>query len=70
MSAIKYFLLFSLVSNNLTNYGRRHFKLFTNCHVSWEQKIFSYTKGWVKTKLEQMKIFQCNEQKKFNRTKI
>ena len=23
-----------LVSNNLSNYGRRHFKQFTNCHVS------------------------------------
>ena len=29
-------LLVSLVSNNLSNYGRRHFKLFTNCHVSWD----------------------------------
>ena len=29
-------LLFSLVSNNLKNYGRRHFKLFTYCHVSWD----------------------------------
>ena len=36
MTAMKYFLLFSLVSNNLTDYGRRHFKLFTNCHVSWD----------------------------------
>ena len=26
----------SLVSDNLTSYGRRHFKLFTNCHVSWD----------------------------------
>ena len=26
-------LLVPLVSNNFTNYGRRHFKLFTNCHV-------------------------------------
>ena len=31
-----YFLLFSFVSKNLTNYGRRHLKLFTNCHVSWK----------------------------------
>ena len=29
-------LLVSLASNNLSNYGRRHFKLFTNCHVSWD----------------------------------
>ena len=34
MDAIKYLLLFSLVTNNLTYYGRRHFKLFTNFHVS------------------------------------
>ena len=26
-------LLVSLVS---TNYGRRHFKIFSNCHVSWD----------------------------------
>ena len=25
-----------MVLNNLTNYGRRHSKLFTNCHVSWD----------------------------------
>ena len=31
-----YVLLFSFVSKNLTNYGRRHLKLFTNCHVSWD----------------------------------
>jgi len=29
-------LLSFLVSNNLTNHGRRHFKLFTKCHVSWD----------------------------------
>ena len=29
-------LLVSLVSNNLSNYGRRHFKLFTNCLVLWD----------------------------------
>ena len=29
-------LLVSLVSNNLSNYERRHFKLFTNCHVLWD----------------------------------
>ena len=32
----KYFLLFSLVSNKIKNYWRRHFKIFTNCHVSWD----------------------------------
>ena len=36
MTPIQYFLLFSFVSNNLTNYERRHFKPFTNCHVSWD----------------------------------
>ena len=25
-----------MVLKNLTNYGRRHLKLFTNCHVSWD----------------------------------
>jgi len=25
-----------LVSNNLTNHGRRHSKLFTNCHGPWD----------------------------------
>ena len=34
--AYNIFSLFSLISNNLTNYGRRHFKLFTNWHVSWD----------------------------------
>ena len=36
MTAMFYFSLFSFVSQNLTNYGRRHLKLFTNCHVSWD----------------------------------
>ena len=35
-SAIYCLVLFSLVSNNLTNYGRRHFKIFSNCHDSWD----------------------------------
>ena len=25
-----------MVSNNLKNYGRRHFKIFSYCHVSWD----------------------------------
>jgi len=33
---IRYFSSFSLISNNLTNYGRGHFKPFSNCHVSWD----------------------------------
>ena len=36
MTAMLYFLLFPFVSKNLTNYGRRHSKPFTNCHVSWD----------------------------------
>ena len=36
MTTMLYFILFSSVSKNLTNYGRRHLKLFTNCHVSWD----------------------------------
>ena len=36
MAGIKMFIIFSWGSNNLTNYGKRHFKLFTNCHVSWD----------------------------------
>ena len=33
LTPIQYFLFFSLVSNSLTNYGRRHFKPLTNCFV-------------------------------------
>ena len=36
MADIENFIFFSWGSNNLTNYGRRHFKVFTNCHVSWD----------------------------------
>ena len=36
MADIEMFIFFSWGSNNLTNYGRRHFKVFTNCHVSWD----------------------------------
>ena len=36
ITAMLYFLLFPFVSKNLTNYGRRHLKLFTNCHVLWD----------------------------------
>ena len=34
--------MFCLVSNHLTNYGRRHFKLFTYCHVLWDTLYHSY----------------------------
>ena len=33
MDAIKYLSLFSLVTNNLTYYGRRHFKLITDLEI-------------------------------------
>ena len=52
MTAMLYFLLFSFVSKNLTNYGRRHLKLFTNCHVSWDTLYITklkwnfLRKGW------------------------
>ena len=32
-------LLLSLVSNNLTNNGRRHSRLLTNCHVSFKENL-------------------------------
>ena len=35
-------LLVSLVSNNLSNYKRRHFKLFTTCHVSWDTLYLNF----------------------------
>ena len=43
MTTMLYFLLFSSVSKNLTNYGRRHLKLFTNCHVSWDTLYIIFT---------------------------
>ena len=39
----------SFLSNNLTNYGRWHSKLFTNCHVSWDTLYYtlrSTTTSW------------------------
>ena len=38
-------LLVTLVSNNLSNYGRRHLELFTNCHVSWDTLYQQKIKG-------------------------
>ena len=40
------FLLFSLESNNLTNYRGGHFKLFTNCHVSWDTLYLKPANIW------------------------
>ena len=42
-TAILYFLLFSFVSKSLTNCGRRHLKLFTNCHASWDTLYLRFT---------------------------
>ena len=37
------FVLFSLyLSNNFTNGGRRHFKLFKTCNVSWDTLYVSF----------------------------
>ena len=33
---IMLFIILFVIKLNLTNNGRRHFKLFTNCHVSWD----------------------------------
>ena len=38
------FLLLSLVWNNLTNYGRRHSKIFTNCYVTWDTPCITFGK--------------------------
>ena len=44
------------VSNNLKNYGRRHFKIFTNCHVSWDTLyVFLYIFGPISWKVERYK---------------
>ena len=50
-TAILCLLLLSLhflASNNLKNYGRRYFKIFTNCHVSWDTLLLSniLKKNW------------------------
>ena len=42
MDTIKYLLLLHLATNNLKYYGRRHFKLFTNYHVSWDTLYLLY----------------------------
>ena len=46
---------FSLVSNDFTNYGRRHFKLFPNCHVSWDVLWVRYSVLYVGQKDEEKK---------------
>ena len=30
------FIIILFIIKQLKNYGRRHFKIFTNCHVSWD----------------------------------
>ena len=39
-------LLVSFVSNNLSNNGRRHFKLLINCYVSWEYEFINMKIGF------------------------
>ena len=56
MIAMLYFLLFSFLSKNLTNYGRRHLKLFTNCHVSWDAPCTYYFMQWGKQREESVLI--------------
>ena len=58
MGAIKYLLFFSLATNNLTYYGRRHFKLFTNRHVSWDTLYLPFNQG-CKIKLDTLDALQC-----------
>ena len=36
LSNKKWYVYIFVVSVNLSNYRRRHFKLFTICHVSWD----------------------------------
>ena len=48
MTSMLYYLLFSFVSKNVTYYGRRHLKLFTNCHVSWDMSVY----GGIDKKME------------------
>ena len=59
---------YSLISNSLTNYGRRHFKLFTNCHVSWDtlQHTVSLIKNFDSTLYHQFRILIVNYNKKKN----
>jgi len=55
----------SLVLNILANYGRRHSKLLTNCHVSWDtlylDHIFSrhFAGVHINIKLSERKIDIC-----------
>ena len=53
------FLFLSLVSKNLSNYGRRHCKIFTHCHVCKSNQILSFFTffflDWLLTVLEIMK---------------
>ena len=38
-----FFIIFSI--KQLNHHGRRHFKLFTNCHVSWDLELVNQVKN-------------------------
>ena len=49
-----------MVLNLLTNYGRRHSKQFTNCHVSWETlDVIFGVKGWGGVIIQENNIYPC-----------
>ena len=61
----------SIISNTVN--GRRHLKLFTNCHVSWDTQTlhvncFSHTKTSGTTKLQSYKATKSCEKCSKNRT--
>ena len=49
----------SLTSN--TVYGRRHSKLFTNCHVSWDSKYLATLQTLIGLKWEEIFVFVFNK---------
>ena len=57
-----------MVSNNYTNNGRRHFKLFTNCHVSWDTLNIQYIRisVFVQPRRAHLLIGNCLLKNKFN----
>ena len=57
-------LLVSIVSNNLSNYGRRHFELFTSCHVSWDTLYLQSLKSDLnQINLSQAKCFLSSKER-------
>ena len=55
-------LLVPLVSNNLSNYGRRHFKLFTNCHCFVGHPVVN-----VFFEIKLLKLYSCMDRKLKNK---